>query len=455
MKMALRFLWNVSFVFILGLGLVFGQSKPQVFLLTDIGGDTDDEQSLTRFLYYADHLDIKALCATSRLGHGQDTKPELLRAHVQAYREVYPNLQLHSSEFPSPDYLESIIKDGRGNHQQVGEGFDSEASDFLIHVVDESTAVVHIPVWGGLRELAQALWKVKNSRSEAEVEAFCQKILVHAIGDQDGHRAWILQNFKQLPFIANGFAWQGSAGVRELSAFRGMYMTGDTSMQDGDWVRGNIHGNGPLSDRYQLHGHGTNGMKEGDSPSFMGLLANGLNVPENPEWGGWGGRYRRLNQQLYIDVPDFMDGKLNERHTVARWRPAFQRDFMARVKWATESVENSNHSPQVVVNGQDGTLPVFLHARPGELIALDASASKDPDGDALSFRWFVYEEIYKPSEPVQFQFVENSRKVRFEFPDMPVGEQLHLILEVTDSGRPSLTSYRRIIFTAEAGKAVQ
>ncbi|WP_245189380.1 DUF1593 domain-containing protein [Lunatimonas salinarum] len=433
----------------MAVGTAYAQPKPQVFLLTDIGGDTDDEQSLTRFLYYADQLDIKALCATSRLGHGQDTKPELIRAHVQAYREVYPNLRLHSQEYPSPDYLESIIKDGRGNQQQVGEGFDSEASDYLIQVVDESTDLVHIPVWGGLRELAQALWKVKNTRSESELAAFCEKLLVHAIGDQDGHRQWILQHFKQLPFIANGFAWQGSTGIRELSAFRGMYMTGDISMQDGDWVRANIHGNGPLSDRYQLHGHGTNGMKEGDSPSFLGLIANGLNVPEKPEWGGWGGRYRQITQRLFIDAPDFMGGKLNERHTVARWRMAFQRDFAARVQWATESVENCNHPPQVVVNGVAGTLPIFIQARPGEMIDMDASASTDPDGHALDFRWFVYEEIYKPAMPVPFQMEANAQKVRFAFPDMSEGEELHLILEVTDRGTPAITRYRRMVLTAD------
>ncbi len=37
---------------------------------------------------------------------------------------------------------------------------------------------------------------------------------------------------------------------------------------------------------------------EGDTPSFLNLIPNGLSDPEHPEWGGWGGRY-----ELY--KPDF------------------------------------------------------------------------------------------------------------------------------------------------------
>jgi hypothetical protein len=151
-------------------------------------------------------------------------------------------------------------------------------------VIDESEETVHIAVWGGLRELAQALWKVKETRTHEQVVEFCRKIQVHDINDQDDHRGWITSNFPDLRFIANGFNKTGSIwGVRELATFRGMYMTGDVTMQDGDWVRKNVHGHGPLSDTYQLHGHGTDGMKEGDTPTFLGLIANGLNVPESPD----------------------------------------------------------------------------------------------------------------------------------------------------------------------------
>ncbi|MEQ8534707.1 MAG: DUF1593 domain-containing protein, partial [Imperialibacter sp.] len=41
------------------------ENKPRIVLLTDIGGDRDDEQSFTQFMMYADQFDIEGLIATS------------------------------------------------------------------------------------------------------------------------------------------------------------------------------------------------------------------------------------------------------------------------------------------------------------------------------------------------------------------------------------------------------
>lgn len=432
------------FFFLLPVLSVYSHDKPAIIVLTDIGGDTDDEQSMVRFLLYSDMLDVKAICITSRLGHGQDIKPEIVYNQIEAYRSVYPNLLLHSEGYPDPDYLRSIVKYGQGDHASFGQGFDTGASEYIIKVIDESEEIVHVAVWGGLRELAQALWKVKETRTQEQVVEFCRKMQVHEINDQDDHRDWITGNFPDIRFIANGFNKAGAWGVRELATFRGMYMTGDVSMQDGEWVRKNVYGHGALSETYQLHGHGTDGMKEGDTPSFLGLISNGLNVPERPDWGGWGGRYRLLRNNLYIDVPDFLDGKLNERHTVSRWRPAFQRDFMARLKWCAEPYENVNRNPIAVVNGLADTSPLFVKALPGQKLVFDASGSYDPDGDELSFNWFFYYEIYFPG-CVDLNVSSDGSICTVIAPEETGDENLHLILEVTDNGTPSLTSYKRIV----------
>ncbi|KAF0238600.1 MAG: hypothetical protein FD181_812 [Prolixibacteraceae bacterium] len=418
--------------------------KPALIVLTDIGGDTDDEQSFVRLLLYSDKLDIKSICITSRLGHGQDIKPEIAFKQLNAYKEVYPNLKLHSEGFPAPEYLISIVKKGQGDQFKFGTGFETEASNHIIDVVDKTLQTVHIAVWGGLRELAQALWNIKETRSQDEVAAFSKKIQVHAIGNQDRHRDWIIENFKDVKFIASSFVFLGEFGIRELATFRGMYMTGDVTLQDGNWVRQHIHGHGTLSDLYQLHGHGTDGMKEGDTPSFLGLIANGLNVPEKPEWGGWGGRFRLLDRNLYIDAQDFLDGTLNERHSVARWRPAFQRDFMARVKWCKEPFEKANHNPVVVVNGQPGYEPLFLETKTGSKLLFDASESYDPDGGHLSFNWFVYNEIYNPDN-VKVKIFPKGKRCSLTIPKNHSGKAIHLIIEVVDNGIPALTSYKRII----------
>jgi hypothetical protein len=434
----------IATAFLIYISEATGQSKPQVIILTDIGGDTDDEQSMVRFLLYANEFDVKSIGITSRMGHQHDIRPEIMFNLIEGYRQVYPNLKLHADGYPSADYLASIVKNGQGDPESLGEGHDSEASDHIIKVVDEATEKVHIAIWGGQRELAQALLKVQQTRKAEEVQAFCEKIQVHAIGDQDGHRNLVMDTFKHITYIADGYAWRVKFGDRELSAFRGMYMTGDISMQDGDWVRKNIHGHGPLSAGYQLNGHGTNGMKEGDSPSFLGLIRNGLNVPERPDWGGWGGRYRLLRGQLYVDAPDFLFGEMNERHSVARWRKAFQHDFMARIKWCVEPYDRANHNPEVVVNGVPGHKPLIVKTKAGEKLNFDASASSDPDGNTLRYRWYFYDEISLP-EGAKVNPKSGGKKCRVDIPANLRNRTIHLILEVSDDGSPSLTTYRRIV----------
>jgi hypothetical protein len=94
--------------------------KQRVVVLTDIGGDVDDMQSLTRFLLYADQYDIEGLLDTSiRIFANSKTRPpdgepqpHYIVEWVKAYGQVRENLLKHSEGWPETDALLGMIKRG-------------------------------------------------------------------------------------------------------------------------------------------------------------------------------------------------------------------------------------------------------------------------------------------------------------------------------------------------------
>src|SRR5690554_2991483 len=94
---------------------LYAQEKPVVFVFTDIGGDPDDEQSLVRFLHYANEFDIRGFGVTSRLQHGQDVRPEIIEKHLGAYETILPNLKTHAAGFPEASALRKTVKSGKGD----------------------------------------------------------------------------------------------------------------------------------------------------------------------------------------------------------------------------------------------------------------------------------------------------------------------------------------------------
>ncbi len=432
---------------------VTAQPLTRMVVMTDIGGDPDDQQSLVRLLLHADRFELEGLLTSSRLEHGQDTKPELIHRQLDAYEQVYQNLRKHSATYPPPDRLRALVQAGSGNQHHFGKGRDTAASDWLIGVVDKpDSRPVWVVIWGGQRELAQALWKVKETRSRAEVEAFVSKLRIHAIGNQDGHERWIAQHFPELFFVSNGFANFGYPHVpkvREYSAYRGMYMTGDEKLASAQWVQEHVVQNhGPLGAQYPADAAGKRGMKEGDSPSFLALIPNGLNFSERPDWGGFGGRFRPLRRHFYTDAADFQDGVWNERLSVSRWRAYFQNDFAARLDWCVKAFAEANHAPVAVLNQRAGTEVLEIRAKAGDRIAFSAEGSSDPDGNKLKYHWWNYWEAGTYPGRLNLNNPEN-KQTEFEVPRDAAGSILHIILEVTDTGAPALTSFRRALVRVE------
>ena len=131
-------------------------NRHRVLVSTDIGGtDPDDFQSMVHLLLYADVLDIEGLIA-SPFGLGR--KADILRV-IDAYEQDYPRLVTHSARYPRPDALRAITKQGAIDRLgPPGVGEPSEGSDWIVRCARrDDPRPLHVLVWGGIEDLAQAL----------------------------------------------------------------------------------------------------------------------------------------------------------------------------------------------------------------------------------------------------------------------------------------------------------
>jgi len=437
---------------------------PRLLVLTDIGDDPDDEQSLVRLLVYANKFDIEGFVTElwwkdSHSGrHGllsATTQLELFHQALDLYEKVRPNLEPHEKGYPKAKDLHKIVKRGKVNVQMtlsapkgdplqwIGLGQDTEGSDFIIEVVDRNDdRPVDICVWGGTADLAQALLKISEERTPAEVDEFVSRIRVHAISDQDDTGPWIRENFPNLFYILDhdpkGDKWQ--------SCYRGMFYGGDESLTTIDWLNEFVReDHGPLGEFYppktdtNKNPHGA--LKEGDTPSWFYFYPNGLNIPDHPEYGGWGGRYK-YNGKYWQDASDDVDSHPSGRASVYRWRPDFQNDFAARMDWCVKDYSEANHAPVVQIKSEQLRI-----VKTGETVKLVAN-SNDPDGNKLTYKWWQYTDASSVDTNVTITNSDTPDQASFIIPNEP-GKQIHIILEVNDNGVPSLVAYQRIVFNIE------
>ncbi|MGY6743999.1 MAG: DUF1593 domain-containing protein [Cecembia sp.] len=441
--------------------------KQRVFVLTDITNEPDDQQSLVRFLVYANEYDVEGIVATTSTHLRNTTRKDKIEELVRNYGEVKANLDKHGEGFPSMEYLLSITSEHLPLYSMegVGEGRDSPGSELLIQAVDkQDDRPLWISIWGGANCLAQAIWKVKHTRSEEEIKKFVDKIKVYSISDQDFAGPWVRHNFPQIFYIVDASigdnwreyyksTWSGIAGDKWYK--NGPYY--HFELVDNPWLMENIRDNhGPLGASYLPSDY----IMEGDTPSFFGLIQNGLAWYKTPAWGGWAGRYeffRSFGEEGPIwtssvhtqDEVKLPDGRIeaSNQATIWRWRKAYQHDFGARMDWnIAESYKDANHNPIIVLNGNEGKAFGKGKVKAGDYVRLSSKGSYDPDGDQLRYKWWVYKEAGNFNGKLEFHNPFGEELV-FQMPQLGPGQELHIILEVEDSGTPSLTSYRRVILS--------
>ncbi|WP_321479440.1 nucleoside hydrolase-like domain-containing protein [uncultured Bacteroides sp.] len=444
----------------------------RMIVLSDIEAEVDDTESFVRLLLYSNEIDLKGLIATTSCWKKTSVAPEYIAKIIKAYGKVQPNLLKHDAGFPTADTLLSVVKKGLPKYGLlgVGDGKDSEGSDWIIKVLEEKDErPLYISVWGGANTLAQALYKIKHTKSAAEAKRLIAKLRVYTISDQDDSGIWIRNNFPDLFYIVSPGDDYGSATWLAINT---VYKGTNNEVISNDWLAKNVQqGHGALGVEYPDVSYGM----EGDTPSWLSLVLNGLNDPEHPDWGAWGGRYElykpdfskatkgssgvpseaetreiwtnakdtytpyisnAYGRTVKLDSITFSDDKV----TLWRWREDFQNDFAARMDWCIKSFQEANHPPVAVL-----LEPEAFKVKSGQGFELDAIYSYDPDGDHISFLWFDYPEAGTYKKALKMDGARNSHKIYIVAPVVDKEVTIHIILKVTDKGTPPLSRYKRII----------
>jgi len=467
----------LSFCLLMTFNFLSGQDnhKNRLIVLTDIEADPDDTQSLVRLLLYSNEIDIEGIIATTSCWMTGAVHPESIKKVIQAYEKVQSNLERHHPGFPEAGDLYPLVKQGLPVYgmEGVGDGMDSEGSEWIIKALEkEDDRPLWISTWGGVNTLAQALYKIEKTKNRKEAERLMGKLRVYAISDQDDSGIWIRNRYPGLFYIVSPGDDYGSATWTGINA---SYIEGiDHTRISNSWIAANIQQNhGPLGAAYPDVAWGM----EGDTPSFLSLIPNGLNNPEHPDQGGWGGRYELYKpdfsemrdgssivpiapetRKIWTNAVDTYTPYINNEFgrsvkkdtisftgfkvTLWRWRDEFQNDFAARMVWCHRPYQEANHAPVPVLSH-----PEKISVNAGDNFTLDASRTYDPDGDSFSFLWFNYPEAGSYKELIKVNGAENVYKAYFTAPDVDRKESAHFILKVTDRGKPGLSSYKRVIVT--------
>lgn len=235
-------------------------------------------------------------------------------------------------------------------------------------------------------------------------------------------------------------------------------------------------------------------ISEGDTPTYLNLINNGLRA-QNGYWGGWGGIRRKdviqapagmyqlpaatplpiddAGNPPYLSPAGVKNPNIPDPAPAAEARPqgaggggaggmrrptvpqrtfeinnrffaASQNDFAARLKWSvTPNYKDANHEPKVSVKG-----PLDVTAKAGSKLNLEGAAS-DPDHNAVKVTWWQYNDAGTYAGDVHISD-PNALKTSVDIPaDAKPGDTIHIILEGTDDGSPALTHYQRVVVTVK------
>jgi hypothetical protein len=449
-------------------------NKPRVVVLTDISNEPDDQMSLVRFLTYANEFDVEGILATTSCWRKKDPDLPTIKQVIDAYGKAYQNLTVHASGFPTAEQLQSVTLSGVDGYSMsaAADQLDNAGIAHIIKVLEkDDPRPVWFCAWGGGNTLGGAVMKLQRERPD-DAARLVSKIRGYEIALQDDGFAYIAHHFPEAKLISARLLWKGiSKTVPKFNNWPESW-GGNNDVFNAAWIKQHVQdGHGPLGEQYPSADY----LWEGDTPSFLYLMPNGLSDPEHVHYGSWGGRFdpeRKKNVRsgtgngtvdneisshddyhLFSDAVDswtYQDKRVTSEYaTVFRWREHFQNDFAARMDWCiADDYKKANHNPIAVLNGDRSKQIIKINAKPGDTITLSSEGSSDPDGNATTSHWMVYPEAGTYEADAK-QSNKTGTGITLSISDSEHARKtmLHVILTLQDNGSPSLVSYRRAIIS--------
>ena len=292
------------------------QARLRVIVSTDIGGsDPDDFQSMVHYLVYADRFDTEGLISSPP---GKGRKQHILEC-LDAYAQDYKNLHAWSPDYPTPDDLRSVAKQGAISPQSGDH--PTALSDGARLIIERAKAKdprpLYILVWGSITDVTQAIHRDPTIKS---------KLRIYSIGSWNTRQDEKARNtlFKDHPDL-----WW----IENDTTFRGMYMGGDQrgDQSNSSFPAKHIQGHGALGNLFMSK---KADIKMGDTPSVLYLLHGDPNQPETAHWGGAFIRPFPDTRPFYWhDNPDpsLVFNKRQGATTVNQWRKDYLQDWQNRM----------------------------------------------------------------------------------------------------------------------------
>ena len=416
----------------------------------------------------------------------------LLMTLLRPMGKYISNLKVHNADFPDPDSLKSKIR--FGNIEFDGDiSRNTPGSDLIKSLIlDDKPGKLYITAWGGQSTIARALKSIQEqyeytTQWEVIKKKITRKVVLLPSGDQDDtYPKYIKPNWPDIDYRQfTGGPNYGFAAQLGAKSEDSVYLTAE-------WMKQNVSDRGPLGSLYRVWGDGKQMVKgdkmdffgfsgytteqlrsmgyivwmpvqkkgswigEGDDGTYMNMPGNGLRAYEAGSYGGWGGRQliekhadamsmpTDTSQQALASALSSMTDRLNKTgNEYPDFFPAAQRDFAARLIWSvTPTYKGANHAPVIQIEG-----PLNVLASPGDKIKLTGAVT-DPDGNKVSISWWQF---HVGSYPGKISISNaNTEQAKILIPkDAVSGQTIHVVLEATDDGSPSITRYQRVIITVK------